>query len=84
MPMLSTPAKRPGKNALGKTPRHAGRCRRLSCCKLLPVGRLLLAGRLLAGGLLAGRPAAIFEGGGRAGDRPVTLPEGLRKLFIFL
>jgi len=62
--MLSTPAKRPGKNALGKTPRHAGRCRRLSCCKLLPVGRLLLAGRLLAGGLLAGRPAAIFEGGG--------------------
>jgi hypothetical protein len=45
---------------------------------------LLLAGRLLAGGLLACKAAAIFEGGEGAGDRPVTLPEGLRKLFIFL
>jgi len=45
---------------------------------------LLLAGRLLAGGLLAYRPAAILMGGGRAGDRPVTLPERLLKLFIFL
>jgi len=26
----------------------------------------------------------VLHGGGRAGDRPVTLPEGLRKLFIFL
>jgi hypothetical protein len=53
-----------------KTPMSCRRSRRLSCCKLRPVGRLLLAGRLLAGGLLACKAAAILMGGvGPATDR---------------
>jgi hypothetical protein len=47
---------------------------------LLLAGRLLACGRSVAG-LLAG---GHFDGGGRAGNRPVTLPKGLLKLFIFL